>query len=153
MILQRADAARLLDTYWSSYNQAGQQNAKSKAGRTSQRTYWSEVPNWLEASGDVDCWAEARKGLAMCYWREGAFDEARLTLSDLLERVEQVIGALQAMMDVALVERSSGNTQKALEIYYSTATLSKHQSAFLQALFHNGFALALKANSADRRRN
>jgi len=31
--------------------------------------------------------AEARVDLAICYWREGAFDEARVSLDDALERL------------------------------------------------------------------
>ena len=36
----------------------------------------------FESLGDKLHVAEARGDLGLCYWREGAFDEARITLAD-----------------------------------------------------------------------
>ena len=41
----------------------------------------------LETLQEVKKVAEARVDLALCYWREGAFDEARVTLRDALSRL------------------------------------------------------------------
>lgn len=125
----------------------------TKLGSKRQIKGWQELSKDLlsqgaeiaEAAGATATWAEARKALAMCYWREGGFDEARLTLTDLLDREQIGAWRFATLMDLALVERSSGNTQKALDIYQSTASLADSQSPFQQALFHNGLALALKA--------
>src|ERR1044072_117427 len=44
----------------------------------------SEGANLFETIHDWGNWAEARSDLAVCYWREGAFDEARVILQDVL---------------------------------------------------------------------
>lgn len=44
----------------------------------------SEGANLFEDIDDVENWAEVRSDLAICYWREGAFDEARIVLQDVL---------------------------------------------------------------------
>jgi tetratricopeptide (TPR) repeat protein len=44
-----------------------------------------------------------------------------------------------------MVERSSGQIQRALEIYRVARNFAASQSDFLQATYHNGLALALKA--------
>lgn len=43
-----------------------------------------EGANLFEAIHDHENWAEARSDLAVCYWREGNFDEARIILQDVL---------------------------------------------------------------------
>jgi tetratricopeptide (TPR) repeat protein len=54
--------------------------------------------------------AEAQSDLALCYWREGGFDEARVNLAEALDRVRDGNGDLKAMIFIraAEVERSSG---------------------------------------------
>jgi tetratricopeptide (TPR) repeat protein len=44
----------------------------------------SEGADLFESMGDHQNWAEIRSDLAVCYWREGAFDEARVVLQDVL---------------------------------------------------------------------
>ena len=53
--------------------------------------------------------AEAGVDLAICYWREGGYDEARITLQQILQSLgdrpsEQ---KLRALLNCGLVERSS----------------------------------------------
>jgi len=43
----------------------------------------SEGADLFEALNDHPNWAETRSDLAVCYWREGAFDEARIILDDV----------------------------------------------------------------------
>lgn len=43
----------------------------------------SEGANIFESIHEHENWAEARSDLAVCYWREGAFDEARIILQDV----------------------------------------------------------------------
>src|SRR5258706_15914725 len=42
--------------------------------------------------------AEARGDLALCYWREGAFDEARINLENALDLVEDSSPELKATL-------------------------------------------------------
>lgn len=44
----------------------------------------SEGASLFESIGFQQDWAEARSDLAVCYWREGAFEEARIILQDVL---------------------------------------------------------------------
>lgn len=46
-----------------------------------------EAASIFEREEIWDKWAEARSDLAVCYWREGSFDEARIVLQDALEKV------------------------------------------------------------------
>lgn len=43
----------------------------------------------FESLGETKKVAEAQTDLAYCYWREGAFDEARVTLADVLSRIAE----------------------------------------------------------------
>jgi tetratricopeptide (TPR) repeat protein len=47
----------------------------------------SEAITFYEAIGDFKRVAEARADLAYCYWREGGLDEARIMLTEALERL------------------------------------------------------------------
>jgi tetratricopeptide (TPR) repeat protein len=44
----------------------------------------SEAASSFEEISDHPNWAEARSDLAVCYWREGAFSEAKIVLQDIL---------------------------------------------------------------------
>ncbi len=44
----------------------------------------SEGADLFKLLGDYQNWAETRSDLAVCYWREGAFNEARIILQDVL---------------------------------------------------------------------
>ena len=64
--------------------------------------------------------AEARVDLAICYWREGGLDEARVTLRLVVEglgesRSEQ---RLRALLNSAIVERAATRDHEALDIYW-----------------------------------
>ncbi len=64
-----------------------------------------EIFERLEATDKV---AEARSDLAYCYWREGAFDEARLMLTEVISgKANQEIKAI-ASLRLALVEKTAG---------------------------------------------
>lgn len=59
---------------------------------------------------------EARSDLALCYWREGAFDEARVTLEQALIDIGTSNTELKAiaLLRKAIVERSSTRLNDAL---------------------------------------
>ena len=91
--------------------------------------------------------AEAHVGLAICYWREGALDEARVTLhqvlSDLGNRESEQ--RLRALLNITVVERTATRYKEALRIDGESAPLFEHSSNhLLRGKFHNGFAIALK---------
>jgi tetratricopeptide (TPR) repeat protein len=90
--------------------------------------------------------AEARVDLAICYWREGALDEARVTLELVLQsfgetRSEQ---RLRALLNRAIVERAATRDHDALTIYKEAAPLFDLSSNnALKGKFHNSHATLL----------
>jgi CheY-like chemotaxis protein/tetratricopeptide (TPR) repeat protein len=90
--------------------------------------------------------AEAQSDLAYCYWRQGAFDEARVILSDALSRLTEDDNALKPVVYLrrALLENCAGSFQESVRILTKAAPLFKDKSHALLGKFHNTFALALR---------
>ena len=91
--------------------------------------------------------AEARADLALCYWREGAFDEARINLNQALTDIAETDKDLKALILVraGIVEVDSRRLSEALRIYGEASVLVEQSSDHnLQGTFHNSFGLALR---------
>lgn len=103
----------------------------------------------FEKLGVTERVAETRVDLAICYWREGAVDEARITLqavldqlaqSDLLESEQR----LRALVNLAIVEAVSHRYKDALQIHTESAPLfARSSNHALRGRFHNEFAAVL----------
>ena len=107
----------------------------------------SESAAIFEQLGQTERSAEARIDLAVCYWREGAFDEARITLRHALESLGDLESEqrLRALLNSALVERSATRYGEALRIHNEAAPLfALSENAALCGKFHNEFATVLK---------
>ncbi len=90
---------------------------------------------------------EARVNLATCYWREGAFDEARVTLRHALGSLGDLESEqrLRALLSSALVERSAARLQEALRIHRESEPLFNESSNnALKGKFHSEYATLLK---------
>src|SRR5438132_7952567 len=63
--------------------------------------------------------AEARGDLALCYWREGAFDEARINLNEALNRLGDANQDLKAVLLIraGIIEERTRRLQSALNFY------------------------------------
>ncbi len=100
-----------------------------------------------ERLGDLTHLAEARADLAICYWREGAYDEARVTLSEALSSVSDEDIDLRAsiLVRAGIVEVDSRRLSEAIRIYNEAAALiEKSKDHNLHGTFHNSFGLALR---------
>ncbi|PYS67083.1 MAG: hypothetical protein DMF69_24160 [Acidobacteria bacterium] len=91
--------------------------------------------------------AEARVDLAICYWREGALDEARVTLRHVLDSLgdQKSEQWLRAVLNIAIVEKVATREIEALKIYREAAPqfdLSTNHA--LKGKFHNSHATLLK---------
>jgi len=91
--------------------------------------------------------AEAHIDLAICYWREGAFDEARITLQDVLSRVadKDAVQHARALLNSAVVEISTTRFNEALRFLTEAAPLfeaSENHAA--KGRFHGQLALVLR---------
>ena len=99
--------------------------------------------------------AEARVDLAICYWREGALDEARVTLRLVLDNLREpgTEQKLRALLNSALIEWTATRDQDALQICTNAAPLFQLSSnEALKGKFHNTFGGVLKNLGIARNR-
>lgn len=108
----------------------------------------SESAGIFETLGLAEKLAEARVNLAVCYWREGGLDEARVTLQLVLDtfhesRSEQ---KLRALLTSAIVETAATRDHNALLIYKEAAQLFESSSNHsLKGRFHTSYATVLRS--------
>jgi len=108
----------------------------------------SESAAIFEALGKVEKVAEARVDLAICYWREGALDEARVTLELVLNSLREVQSEqkLRALLNSAIIEKAATRDHKALAIYRDAASqFQVSNNHALKGKFHNAYGALLKS--------
>jgi len=115
----------------------------------------SEGAAIFEKLGLTEKVAEARVDLGICYWREGALDEARITFDDALQRLGDLESEqrLRALLNKAIVEQVSSRPKEALRLLSESESLfvSSNNHA-LRGKFHNEFGTVLKnVGLAERR--
>ena len=101
----------------------------------------------FEALGDSEKVAEARTEMALCYWRQGSYEDARALLDDVLGNLADKEGELAAVtwLRYAIIERAAKRYHEALRIHTDTAYLfGKTNNHSLRGRFHVGFALVLR---------
>jgi CheY-like chemotaxis protein len=102
-----------------------------------------EIVDRLQLSEEL---AEAHGDLALCYWREGAFDEARIHLTDALGRLSDQETDLKAVILIrsGMVEVTAGRFNEALRFYENAAPLvERSDDHALKGAFHNGIGTLL----------
>jgi len=107
----------------------------------------SESAGAFEKLGLIERVAEARIDLAICYWREGALDEARITLNDALLRLGNLDSEqrIRAFLNKAIVERVTNRHREALQLHREAAPLFEaSRNHALKGKFHNEYALVLR---------
>jgi tetratricopeptide (TPR) repeat protein len=115
----------------------------------------SESVRMFEKLGKRNQVAQARSDLAVCYWREGAFDEARVTLQEALAEFDErdVEQRAIALIWKAEVERASQRLNEALNVYNETAPLfDEVNDHVLTAHFHFGLGNVLNQLSSTENR-
>ena len=115
----------------------------------------SESAALFESLGMSEKVAEARVYLSTCYWREGALDEARVTLRLVLDSLgeEQSEQRLRAILNLGIVEKGATRDRDALRLYTEAAPLFDQSSNHsIKGKFHNTYATVLKAlGTAEQR--
>jgi two-component system chemotaxis response regulator CheY len=109
----------------------------------------------FEALNLEDSVAEAQGDLALCYWREGSYDEARVTLAAALSRVGDQGGDLKAMLLVraGIIELSTQRLHEALRLFNEAAPLLElSEDHTLKGSFHNEFGLIFRHLAAPENR-
>jgi tetratricopeptide (TPR) repeat protein len=101
---------------------------------------------FYESAGDLKKVAEARTELAYCYWREGSFNEARIMFTEALKKLTtEGKTRANALLGLAVVERSSSRYTEALKILTANAPLFKKLThATLKASYHNTLGILLR---------
>jgi two-component system chemotaxis response regulator CheY len=98
----------------------------------------------FEKLGESARVAEARGDLALCYWREGSFDEARITLANALDGLGDHDGDLKAVLLIraGIIEERAQRLQKALSFYNEAAPLLEESDDHaLKGAFHDEVAV------------
>jgi tetratricopeptide (TPR) repeat protein len=105
----------------------------------------SESASRFESLGERGRAAAARSELALCYWREGSYDEARVLLACALEVIEEAPGRAKALLRLAAVEFRAGRYNDSLALLRDNAHVFDGRVAHaLRGSFHAELALALK---------
>jgi CheY-like chemotaxis protein len=99
----------------------------------------------FEGLGEPIRIAEARADLGLCYWREGAFDEARDFLRTAIAALlsDNDLRAT-ALIRLAIVEKTAGRFNEALSIYREVSPLVETtKDDALKGSYHTSFATLL----------
>lgn len=106
-------------------------------------THSIEIFKQLERTEKV---AEAQSDLALCYWREGAFNEARDILREAITDLGNAENDLRAttLIRRAVVEKTAARYGEALSVYKEASLLVETSSDHaLKGSFHMGFGTLL----------
>jgi CheY-like chemotaxis protein len=90
--------------------------------------------------------AEARSDLALCYWREGSYDEARIQLATAMKCVGDAESELKAgiLIRAGMVEVEARRLNQALTFYdEASGLLESSQDHSLKGSLHSQLALLL----------
>jgi tetratricopeptide (TPR) repeat protein len=107
----------------------------------------SESIALFEVVGDTSRVALARSDLALCYWREGAYDEARVLIT---QASDESTGAdteqrAKVLLRWVTVECAAGRFNHALNLLKETASLlDGSENHALRGSFHNLYAVTLQ---------
>lgn len=107
----------------------------------------SESAALYERAGERACAALARSDLALCYWREGAYEEARVLLGRALEELTEADTERRAvvLLRSVTVECAAGKLHDALQILKASArVLDACESHALRGNFHSLYAVTLR---------
>jgi DNA-binding NtrC family response regulator len=99
---------------------------------------------------------EAQTDLAICYWREGAFDEARVVLNNVLSQLagEGSPQERRALLNLAVVEESAKRHHDTLRILLGAAPLFESIDNHTQkGGYHNQLGNVLKNLGAAEKRS
>jgi len=115
----------------------------------------SESSAIFEALGNTEKIAEAQMELGFCYWRKGAFDDARVIYMDTLEKLPDNEPELTAQIAIrrSMVEVSTGRYNDALRILTEVKLiLEVNKNDALKGKFHNQLAVVLRRLSTGEQR-
>jgi tetratricopeptide (TPR) repeat protein len=105
----------------------------------------SESLSLFAEIGDTDRCAEARAALAVCYWREGAMDEARINFSTALEEATEPARKVRVLINSTLPEVSNNRLNEAMRYLDQAGPLLDQVAEHsVKGSYHMQRALVLK---------
>ena len=115
----------------------------------------SESIRGFESLGDQERVAEAQTDLAICYWREGAMDEARVWFREALSRAASWGNRFRVLVNSTTVEISCNRLTEALALLEQAAAFTDQvDDPAAKGRYHMQRAIALKrlggAQNLDR---
>ena len=118
---------------------------QSQGAQAAAKDLISESFSLFESFGETERAAAARSELALCYWREGAYDEARVLLTGALDVLTETTARAKAVLRLNVIEFRSGRYGDSLILLKENAHIfDERLSDALRGSFHNGLALVLK---------
>src|SRR2546423_6308838 len=99
--------------------------------------------------------AEARGDLALCYWLEGSYDEARISLVDALDYLGEKDSDLRALLLIrsGIIEQRTQQLHEAMRFYNEAAPLlDRSEDHALKGAFHNGYGSVFQRLAAPENR-
>jgi tetratricopeptide (TPR) repeat protein len=104
-----------------------------------------------ESLGDLKKVAEVRSELALCYWRAGALDEARVMFTESLEKLTAPGNTrANALLGLSVVEWSASRFKEALRILTDNAPLfEKIPNHTTKGTYHNQVAMILRSLASE----
>jgi tetratricopeptide (TPR) repeat protein len=115
----------------------------------------SESITFYESLGDTKKVAAARAEIAYCYFREGGFDEARIMLTEALQKLTTPGNTrARALLKLTTVEWSASRYNVALGILTDNASLfEKVTNHTIRANYHNELAIVLRNLATSEKRD
>ncbi|MBA3242329.1 MAG: tetratricopeptide repeat protein [Acidobacteria bacterium] len=122
--------------------------AQDKEGQAAAKDLISESITRFESLGETARAAAAQSDLGYCYWREGAYDEARVIYANALKKLtDKDDRELRAkiLIRCVLVESCSGRYNDSLRLLTdATQLFEESTSNALKGKFHNELGLVLR---------
>ena len=110
----------------------------------------------FQALGQSERVAEARGDLALCYWREGSYDEARITLTSALSSLVDDDSNLKTVLLIraATIEIAANRLSEAFRIFNESASsVEKSTDHALKGSYHNLFAVLFRRLITEQNRD
>lgn len=129
--------------------------SKIEGAQEAAKDLMSESLRLFQAHGMRSKAGEAQSDLALCYWRTGAYDEARVMLAEAYRDIDarNIEQRATTLLRQALVERESKRLNEALRLHNEAKSLiDKTTNPLLTASYHLSFANTLNHLSAAEHR-
>ena len=114
------------------------------SGQDAAKDLISESAARFESLGETARAAFARSDLALCYWREGAYDNARVLLTEALEAVTERIERAKVLTRLFTVEYAAARYSDTLALLKEHAHIFDERAGHaLRGSFHSHLAVVL----------